>query len=591
MKTYCIGLLLSLCTVCSLAQGHDYMEAMLNSHHTIRQIEGTNHLLKEYLGMYAKGNKVLFAILFAPQACPRCEVDIDYALENIRKIKPDASLVVIASYPDADAAREYVKSRFRIENIIVDTTGIHERIFHYRTGRLAVTYLLQIDVEQGRLMCGGDSPYMNLDFLKQFCNNTSYVPYVESNQESNALVSGEPRRQEVLQGTYPSVFINCSNGFSISAVMENSEWKGDKFLFADELLSQGILLDIRKDTAFLERMIIPTRSQESAFSRIPASQFNRMKEQGMLFIMASCVAFSPDSGQPIVSYSLPDLSFEKDSSIAYFNKPVLLEALAEGDSCRMDCFDFEHDADTLYMYTHASRIMPLPDGRLLLGCRRGFPTTVTAADCLKNTSQDIFIPSFYENSPICAFFDRSTGKLTGRLGRLDDIFSKTQTGYYFTMPIADAFNGILAYTDGCSGKLWLRNFQSGFTEQEVCLFNVQLLDSVLKSTAALRYTDNYFEPYFRVFNRYIESLKLDECGIHCIIRHGKSALKDIEDNYEYVLVSYKGTVLNRSMLYFEQGDKVLTVGLGKNNSDYVFPYYMGKRGKQFYLKRMYTPKR
>lgn len=576
-------LLLQLLPCTAFSQERDYLSEMYAAHHGISQKEGTTELLKDLLETYGEEQKEIFTILFAPQMCPRCEADITYALDNIKRIKPKTPVIVIAAYPDANAARKYVKEKFGTDAIVADTTNLHEKIFHYRAGRLGVTYLLQIDAQKGRLMCGGDTPTMDEGFLRQFCHNTTYMPYAKEEEADNRPAKTTLRPIYKEKGTYHAINIR-QQGFSVSGVLECPEWQGDAFLYADELLSKGMLFKIEGDTAYLEKEIAPTETQERAFSKIPVSQFNQMKQKGFLFIMANCVAFTPHTKQAVVSYSLPDLSFEKDSSIAYFNKPVLLETMPDSDSCKIETFDFEHHADTLYMYTHAARVIPINERLVLIGCRKGFPTTCTAEDCRNNKVQDIFNPNFYDDTPFCAIFDRTTGKLVKRFGHLDEVFKASQTGYYFTIPIADAYADRIVFSDGCSGKLWVTGQGTETTEREISLFDVTIPEGVLASVEPLRYTEDYFNAFFSVFHRYVEMIKADSQGIHCLIRHGANAVKEKDDTYEYRLMTFEGETLNKFQLQSEQGDEVLSINLGKDKQGKVFLYYMCKNGQECSLK-------
>lgn len=587
MKSILCTLLFCFTSLFCFSQERDYLAEMFAAHHGISQKEGTTEALKKLLGPYGENRKEVYAILFAPQACPRCEVDVIYALNHIKSIKPEATVVVIAAYPDADKAIEYVKDKFKTNQVIVDTKNKHEQIFHYRTGRLAVTYLLQIDTQQGRLMCGGDSPNMSMDFLQQFCNNTAYMPYAETADTKGINNPVNPTTHPIQQkatGTYRSVNIKTSDNFSISSVLELPEWQGKSFIYSDELLSKAILFDIQEDTAYMKKQICPTETQEMAFSKIPPSEFRKMKKEGLLFIMANCAAFIPGTEQAIVSYSLPDLSLESDSSIAYYNKPVVLETLGHGDSCRMSSFEFEHDSIPLYMYTHASRIIPLDKKYVLIGCRKGFPTTCTAKDCRKDPNADIFQSSFYDHSPFCALFDITTGRRVARFGQLDDVFKTSRTGYYFTIPIADGYKDKVAFSDGCSGKLWIADRGAEAQAKEVKLFDVPVPESILATTTSLQYTDEYFDPFFTVFHQYIDMIKTDKRGIHCLIRNGESAIKGKDDIYEYHLLTYEGKIQESFQLQFEEKDELLSVGLGKDEQNAVFPYYLCRNAGNCYLK-------
>lgn len=581
-KLFFTSLFLLFSSLSFFGQKRDYLAEMYANHHGIAQKAGTNNLLKEFIKPYGKKGEV-FAILFAPQACPRCEVDIPYVLENLPKIKPQAELVIIAAYHDSILAKQYIEKKFKAPNVIIDTEGMHEKIFHYRTGRLAVTYMLQIDAEQGRLMCGGDTPNMSEGFLSQFCNNTSYCPYSEIASGGVEEVDSEPA-QRLANGTYASVLIETDNSFNVSSITELPDWYGNSFIYSDELSSSVLLFSVDKDTARLSRKIIPTEVQKTAFVDIPRKQYEEMERQGQVFIMANCCALNPSGKQAIASFSLPDLSMENDTTIAYYNKAVLLYADAGSDTCQMSAFDFEHEASPLYMYTHASRIMPVSKTLVMFGCRKGFPTCSTGEECKNDKEQDIFMREFYDNSPFLAIFNRTSGKRTKRFGRLPDVFRKSMTGYYFTLPIAATYQDLLAYSDGCSGKLWLTDKFGEDRQQEFDLFHVDIPDSVLAIAAPLRYTDSYFEPFIAIFHQYIEMIKLDKQGIHCLIRNGKSAVKKENDQYEYRLLDYNGKMEKSFNIKLEEGDEMLAISLGKDKEGNVFPYYVCKNNARFYLK-------
>ena len=78
-KLFFTSLFLLFSSLSFFGQKRDYLAEMYANHHGIAQKAGTNNLLKEFIKPYGKKGEV-FAILFAPQACPRCEVDIPYVL-------------------------------------------------------------------------------------------------------------------------------------------------------------------------------------------------------------------------------------------------------------------------------------------------------------------------------------------------------------------------------------------------------------------------------------------------------------------------------------------------------------------------------
>lgn len=567
-----------------LGQETDYIAEMYANDHAIAQKEGTSELLKEYLAPYKNKGEKLFAILFSPRACPRCEAEINYLLDNIEKIKPGADIVLIASYPDTQIAKEYLQ-QFHTNNIIIDTENKHEKIFYYRAGRLAVTYFLQIDMNKGRLMCGGDSPTMNEEFLQQFCYNTTYMPY--ASKDNLLQIKPDSQEKRVIQNTYPHIFVKEEKEKNISSSLEMPQWRGDTFLYSDELASVGRLFHIKNDTAYLEKEIFPTNSQEKSFVQLADSTYEKLKKKGYIYIMANTCAFIPNTNQAVVSYSLPDMFIKEGDNIAYYNHNAFLVTENADTVCNMFSFDFEKNSIPLYMYTHASPFFPINERYILIGCQRGYPISITSEQ-LRNDSMsidnNIFLPEFYNYSPFFAIFDRQTGKHIQRFGELDDIFRICKTGYYFTVPVADVYKDILVYSDGFSGKLWITNTNDYRTGQKIELFCVTINN--LPQREPLQYTEDYLETFFEDFNKQIEIIKLDSDGIHCLIRSGKSAAKEDGDSYEYRLLDYNGKLQFQCPLLFEENDQILSIGLGINTNKKIFPFYFCKNDKGAFLKHI-----
>ena len=573
--------LLLLLALSTYGQQPDYIAEMMNSHHSLMQREGTEQQMKELLGPYGKGCNEVFAILFTPQSCPRCEADIPFFIHNMPKLNPQAQVVLIAAYPEADMAREYVKQKFGFDHLIVESNRKHEQIFRYRTGKLAVTYVLRIDAKQGRLLCGGDSPNMNLDFLQQLMDYTDCMPMYKEPANVTASLSDKHKPT----GTYPAVRIGRDGEVSVSGILGLPVWAGNQFFYSDELVSQGLLFDVQGDSvAVLRQRIHPTASQEKAFVDIPDSVYDKMKRDGQIFIMANEGNIEPESGTVIISYSLPELSYKDKETIAYYNQAVLLQTSLSADTCTMLPLDALRGDK--YFYITTSQIIPIGEGRLMMGCLTGYPTIMTAEESKRTPKRDLFRDSFYAESPFCAIFDMRTGQLLKRFGQLDDIFRRTHTGYYFAMPTGDCDGKQLVYTDGCSGKIWLTDKDAADKGREMSLFDVSVPDSVLHVAQPDAYTDEYFNHYLTIFNRYIEALKLDERGIHCLVRHGTSAIKTETDIYEYKVLTREGHEQYTTFLQTEDGDELLAVSLGKDKNGHVFPYYVCRNKGNCYLKRL-----
>ena len=551
----------------------------------IWQKEGTNALLKEYLMPYASEEQVV-AILFTPQACPRCEAEINMELDLLREILPGKEPVLIAVYHDAKGAREYLK-RFHARNVVIDTEGKHEEIFHYNAGGLNITYLLQIDMRQGRLMHGGDIMQVSRENLERFCSNTSYFPY-HAAEDAAAAPAEEAVRERAAQGTHPAIRMEERDGRIItSGKFYSPAWQGSRFLYADDLASVGRLYETAGDTARFVQEIVPDSAQERAFVNLPTGDYERYKEQGMVFIMMCIPAFTP-GGTPMATYSIPNMFVEESGNIAYYNKPVVLALDRLGAKCRMAAFDFELDSIPRYTYTHAMSFCPVDEESILFGCRRVYHEgeydvlfdSIRAGKCAD--INNIYSDAFYDHAPVAALFGMEDGKKIRRIGQLDGIFKETRTGYFFTAFVGSIHGKRLAYADGFSGKLYISNTDTYETEKEIALFRVEVKD--LEKKLADQCEITYFEQFFGDFNRQITEVQPDGEGIHCLVRTGKDTMWNENDLYEYVYVDYDGNVLKRIPIVYEEGDDVLAVSLHREKDGTATPYYFCKNSKGVFLK-------
>ena len=551
----------------------------------IRQKEGTNALLKEYLMSYANEEQVV-AILFTPQECPRCEGEINVDLDLLREIRPGKEPVLIAAYPDADAAREYLK-RFHARNVVIDTEGKHEEIFHYNAGGLNVTYLLQIDMRQGRLMQGGDIVQVSRENLERFCSNTAYFPYYAA-EGAAAAPSEETVRERMPQGTHPAIRMEEKEGRTItSGEFYSPAWQGNSFLYADDLASVGRLYETSGDTARFVQEMMPDSAQERAFVDLPKGDYEKYKAKGMVFIMMCIPAFTP-GGTPMATYSIPNMFEEGNGNVAYCNKPVALALEKPGGKCRMAAFDFELDSIPRYTYTHAMSFCPVDEESILFGCRRVYHEgeydvlfdSIRAGKCAD--INNIYSDAFYDHAPVAALFGMEDGRKIRRIGQLDSIFKETRTGYFFTAFTGGIHGKRLAYTDGFSGKLYVSNTDTYETEKEIALFRVEVKD--LEKKLANQCEITYFEQFFGDFNRQITEVQPDGGGIHCLLRTGKDTMWNENDLYEYLYVDYDGNILKRIPIVYEEGDDVLAVSLHREKDGTATPYYFCKNSKGVFLK-------
>ena len=565
------------------------VNSLWSSFHGIWQKEGTNELLKEYLRPYAGEDQVI-AILFTPKECPRCEAQINIAIDWLREMRPGKDPVLIAAYPDEKAVREYLK-QFRTPNVVIDTKGRHNDIFHYNDGWLALTYFLQIDMRQGRLMAGGDIEEVSKENVRLFCNNTAYVPYYVSQDDDETVFSeSKPVREQRPQGSYPAVEIMEEAGHFISRLPDFNlpSWAGNRFLYTDALASVGRLYEIEGGTARLVAEMVPDSAQERAFVRLPEGRYEREKELGIPVIIACATTFMPD-GTPAISYSIPNMHMETPYRLAYSNMPVILSLDKPGGKCSMAAIDYEPYGDPNYLYMHDMPLCPTGENLVVMGCRRMYHPKKDFDDWLHDIkmgkcadADNIYADAYYEQSPFAALFDLKTGKKVRMIGQLDSIYRRTGMAHFVATFTGGTHGKRFVYTDSFSGKIYISNTDTYETEKEITLFCVEVKD--LEKKLANKYADDYFSQFYEDFNRQIEALQPDGGGIHCLLRTGTDIIDGKDDLYEYLYVDYDGNIRKRIPIVYEEGDDVLAVSLHREKDGTATPYYFCKNSKGVFLK-------
>lgn len=95
----------------------------------VRQLPESNDNLRKYLEKFVDTDTV-FAIIFPPANCPRCEALINPIISTLKKIRPHIPTILISAYPDSIAAQKYINRYSLISDYtIFDTNNSYNNIF------------------------------------------------------------------------------------------------------------------------------------------------------------------------------------------------------------------------------------------------------------------------------------------------------------------------------------------------------------------------------------------------------------------------------------------------------------------------------
>ena len=134
----------------------------------IRQKPGTEELLKSYLSPIQADRDTLYAILYEPEFCPRCEVMINYVGHLLKNESQENRLLLITAYTDSTRAAAYNKAKGYAANYyLYDTGNTFLDIFSFNSGGLSGVYVLKICKPKGELLTEAINYYALPEYIKE----------------------------------------------------------------------------------------------------------------------------------------------------------------------------------------------------------------------------------------------------------------------------------------------------------------------------------------------------------------------------------------------------------------------------------------
>jgi hypothetical protein len=561
---------------------------MLDYDLKIRQKEGTNSLLKKYLSRVPSRSDTLYAILFRPMNCPRCEDAIPFFTETMEKLYPESETIVISTYEDIPASLQYIKQKkYAPDYLMFDATRGYDAIFSFNSSDLQGLYILKIDKQSGRLIVGGEPYILSNEFVHEIQAFKEPLPYYTYDKEEDAIVVRDKSKRPSL--SYEIFPVYTDSLHPISGVYDIPLMFNDIFIYSDELANAAYYfhVDKEKKTIDFKDIFVVDSTERDRYIDIPEDLYLSKKRSGGLHYIALGVN-RIGNNQIGLSYSLPRLLMESPTTIAHYNKAsIIVRNLQTIEREPMISLDFDIFNET-YMYTHFN-FFPLNDENIILGCKKiTWPMEMEIEEYKGQIELDPFMEEFYSTEcPYLAIFDIHTGKMLQRFGQLDISQKLSRTGYYYLNPIADCNKEEIVYGNGYVGKLYLaeRNNPS-MVKKEITVFDINTCNFPTLDSLFF-YKLEHAKAYNPFFNRCIETIALANNIIHCIVRTGLVYRNIQNDEYEYIAINKEnGEILCRYNLIEEFDDeRILCFGLAKEN-DIITPYYFSKRDNKAYIKKI-----
>lgn len=459
MRLRGIFLMLAVVMLClpAGANGFEEVERMVNLTLQIRQRPGTEQLLRDYFENSGCQNDTVYAVLYVPSNCPRCEVFFMKMFYKMMKKHEGNEIVLIAAYPSPKAAARYNrKNQFPADVYMYDTTQVYDKIFNFNIGVLSVPYVMKIDRKNGCMVVGGNAGLLSDEFIEQLlAYNTpiemmEFANNVNEGWENSDITIGEIDAPGLEQAC--EYRLEMSDGYAVSSVYSIPKFHKQYFVYNDRLESAVLLFEADERNKLLRQtaVIEADSTERYRFIEIPERKFKQWGD-------VSYIPLEPDiinDSTVAVSYSLPNIKYMNGDSTnqGYFNKAsMIFRNAATGERLPMEWDTYDPFA-TKYMYAHYTTT--LYGGYRMEHCYKfTWPMEYERWEYEHITERNPFCDEFYDTpNPIFAIFDRKTGLPVKHIGQLEMCQRRSRTGYYYSNFEACVYGDKVAYTNGYTGR-------------------------------------------------------------------------------------------------------------------------------------------
>ena len=525
----------------TLSEGRDagILEELEHSALQIRQKPGSDKLLADWLAEAGVTEDTIYAYIYVPASCPRCESSIKPYKEAMAKAGKAFALISVME--DKGAAEFYIKKKgYAADYYIYDTTGRYKDIFSFNNVDFDGSDMLKI-TKAGRMITGFEGSFLTPDLLNELFAKTEPLEYEDF---------GSTTGKEAAEWLYPisKVAVTDMGGWKdykldvtpdapLCEVFRNPYFRNDLFFYPDELLG-GVPVYKRKtgtDEFILQSVLSPTDDEKDRFVSISRYVLNMMKADGGVHYII-CNSWMLDSTHIGMSYSLPRIFEASPGTNSYFNQPCILSRRVSDcseDSCTALDFDVFHEK---FMYKHFQFCST--GDKIIVGCwKMTWPIEFETEEYKGKVGMDPFIPEFYDtDNPFMAAFDRRTGKLLQRFGHLDDLARKPLTGYSFLSPLSVWASSEIAYTDTYSGKVYVAD-TADLAHDTACYAVFDIDEATLPPVDTTKfYTYEGTKDFRKVFCRQVSDIRITPEKLYAIVTYGDSS-DPSEERKDYTFVT------------------------------------------------------
>lgn len=569
----------------TFAQEVDYVKDTEDNYLQIRQRPNTERLLSDYLEAINLNDDTIYAVLYAPADCYRCEAAIPAFYRLLKENNESNKMLLITANNDSVAARKYnTQSNYKADYYLYDTQAEYHKIFSFNSGDMCGVYLMKLSPKSGELLTGGQCTVLGRKYIKQLAAHSSRMKshvFVEE-EKRNEHTSYEINLPECKWKSRDiAVEINDKKAY-ISKVYDVPKIENEHFFFND-MLNNGIMLFKLDGDHFSYRSLIKANDDEKdQFVATSKENLDKLRSQGQVFYI-SLSANMIDDKQLYISYSLPKILENRingELDFSLYNAPAILVRDIKDLSARKMItpdFDIEHSP-----YFHRHFLFDIFNGKLWLGCQKvTWPMDdFEKEDIEGNIELDSFDDRFYDTfNPTYASFDIESGKCISHYGHLEESNRLSKTGYYYINELYAHYGKDFLRCSGCTGKIYVADSTNIETkEREYNAFKIDI-PSLPKPDSTLFYKIEYVNLYRKSFNRSVTAVKMNQKQICCLVRYATSDVDDVRhDRYSYVIINRRSGKSKEYPLPYNHDMNYLAYGI-RNDHNHFSPFVFYFDGK------------
>ena len=553
---------------------------MTDNYLQIRQKPGTEKLLKEYLQDIDTDCDTIYAMIYSPTVCLRCEAFITPFHNSMKAVDCRKPTLLITVYKNRAAAEKYNRSnRLLADHYLYDTGLRFKDIFSFNMHDLQGTYMLKLKRSTGEMLTGGEPTMVSTDFARQLIAYNGKLDCKtfdidNGDAGSSAITATEPKAPKA--GMKYTEYTIDTGSQLISSIYGTPVFENGNLIFNDDL-ENGILHYKLRDNRFgTPEIIKPDMAEKKAFMEVPDDEFYQMDSTRQLFY----IPLSPsmlDSDRIGLSYSLPHVTVDTASipgvrNLNFFNSPaMLIKDIKTGQREKMFAPDFALFVDSFF-YKHFTfcRFKEY----ILYPCQdMTWPMQYSREEYENTVSKNPFDTRYYDSQkPYFAAFSMKDGKMHHRFGNLERCHRKSFTGYYYTSPVACTGGDDLFYTDGCSGYIYVTKDIHGEPYRKYTAFEIDTA-AFPKPDTTLFYSYDILKRYNAFFSRSIMDMKTDDRYIYCLIKYSDPGMDNnlTECSHSVIRINRKNGKTKETHIPRYSGMEALAYGL-RNDNGAISPF-------------------